>query len=561
MKVKTEKRHFKRYGGASDLALKIKDRTIQGKLLNYSLSGLRVSTEHSYLLQVGETVAVSLKSPQMNCEARIMWMEGNGPGLLLGLLLDRPIKGDLRHFQLADVLAGLYEGQETGILSIRKGDLRKNICIKNGEVVFAGSNLQTERLVDLLLKAGRLSREQYEACIHEFEPSGKKMGTILVERGFITPAELVQYLQYQVEEIIIGAFSLATGEFEFVRAPLTEEIINLRLSLADLIYKGIKRLEDPALVYSHEDLDKKSIIGFSRYPLHLFQRISLSEPDRKILSLVNGTRTVDEIVVYSPVSEAETLKTIYALLGTKIVETRSNPDGSPPVSAEKIVTAGAPGGDFRARIEEMGKKCKEGTYYEILGVDRNTGPDEIAEAYYRLSKEFHPDRHFYLNENCKSALNAIFCRIGIAHSILSNPEQKELYDMELDQMVLRNDEQNNPEIKYFKGGVFSLRSGKIKRAGEFFSKAIELNPNKAEYHYYYGITLLELLEFKKAFHAFSEAQRLDPSNPSVFSELGYLCLRFGFPKRAKNNFEKALSISPDMAKARDGLDQARKMLH
>ncbi len=50
--------------------------------------------------------------------------------------------------------------------------------------------------------------------------------------------------------------------------------------------------------------------------------------------------------------------------------------------------------DVRARIDEMAALARTAPPHELLGVDRAADIKDIRRAYYRLSKEFHPDRYF-----------------------------------------------------------------------------------------------------------------------------------------------------------------------
>ena len=61
-------------------------------------------------------------------------------------------------------------------------------------------------------------------------------------------------------------------------------------------------------------------------------------------------------------------------------------------------------------------------YYEILGVQKTTGVDEIKKAYRKLALEFHPDR----NKN-KDA-EAKFKEISEAYAVLSDSEKRQQYD-------------------------------------------------------------------------------------------------------------------------------------
>lgn len=62
-------------------------------------------------------------------------------------------------------------------------------------------------------------------------------------------------------------------------------------------------------------------------------------------------------------------------------------------------------------------------YYEILGVAKNAGEDEIKKAYRKLAIKYHPDK----NPDNKQAEEK-FKEAAEAYEILSNPEKKQRYD-------------------------------------------------------------------------------------------------------------------------------------
>lgn len=62
-------------------------------------------------------------------------------------------------------------------------------------------------------------------------------------------------------------------------------------------------------------------------------------------------------------------------------------------------------------------------YYEILGVKRDATDDQIKTAYRKLARKFHPD----LNPGDKSAEDR-FKQLQMAYDVLSNPEDRKLYD-------------------------------------------------------------------------------------------------------------------------------------
>jgi hypothetical protein len=129
-------------------------------------------------------------------------------------------------------------------------------------------------------------------------------------------------MKHQVEDIIVGLFNIENGTFEFKEGPIpTNEPITLKVSSANLVYKGIKKINNVALI-------KKicpplsAVLNVSENPMTIFKSITLDNYDRQILSCVDGINTLKKILSLSPSKNIETRKTIATLMSIGLIHVK-----------------------------------------------------------------------------------------------------------------------------------------------------------------------------------------------------------------------------------------------
>ncbi|XP_055970099.1 dnaJ homolog subfamily B member 14 [Sorex fumeus] len=100
-------------------------------------------------------------------------------------------------------------------------------------------------------------------------------------------------------------------------------------------------------------------------------------------------------------------------------------DPSRPRGAEDSGPSGAEGGKGYTKDQVDGvlsiNKCRN--YYEVLGVTKDAGEEDLKRAYRKLALKFHPDKN-----HAPGATDA-FKKIGNAYAVLSNPEKRKQYDL------------------------------------------------------------------------------------------------------------------------------------
>ncbi|HEX9021899.1 MAG TPA: DUF4388 domain-containing protein [Nitrospirota bacterium] len=163
--------------------------------------------------------------------------------------MSNPHSGNIRNTPLSDVLERLRRGKATGTLTVRSSsnDIVKSLSIVDGQIVFASSTDIRDRLGEILVRSGKLTREKLDHALQLYRDNAglKKFGAILVENEFVHPKDLFSSLKTQVKDVIYSLFLWSEGDYSF-EARLSSEIIHLQLDFQELIAEIIQRIKKEA---------------------------------------------------------------------------------------------------------------------------------------------------------------------------------------------------------------------------------------------------------------------------------------------------------------------------
>jgi hypothetical protein len=259
------------------------------------------------------------------------------------------LEGTLKDFSLADIFQLIGLQRKTGVLTLRGGDDTVTVTFLDGKVVGADSlNRRLEnRLGTVLIKTGTLTNDQLNRALEIQRETLQRLGFILTHYGIISSAALKQAIQLQILQIVYRLFRWKDGDYHFSQEttieydrdnvdPIAAEsilmegarmmdewpIIEKRIRSYDMVFRKKASESEIVVVGADEadevDFDSDSTSARKRKPAG--DKIRISEEEKAVFDLVDGTRTVGDIVEVSRLAEFDTNKALYELLTRDLIE-------------------------------------------------------------------------------------------------------------------------------------------------------------------------------------------------------------------------------------------------
>ena len=306
----------------------------------------------------------------------------------------QPPHGRLEAAALPRIVRDLWRAEATGILHLWNKDASKRIMFNRGDIVFAGTNQENERLGERLIRAGKIKRSVLDLSFRVMERSKERFGKTVVDLGWVSPMEMQRALAAQIKDIIYSVFTWYQGDyrFEVSQEPVSDDLA-LELHTAEVIYEGACRVSDFAAIRVGVGSWKSSLVLADGKRLG----IPVTQDDGYILSRVDGIASIGDIVATSPLGEEETLRRIYALLLAGVVEIGDPEKRAHEVTVVTVVEEPTVTEDerrFRDAVLARHAALEFGNYYDRLGVDLDASAKKVRAAYEEVIASLEPTAAF-----------------------------------------------------------------------------------------------------------------------------------------------------------------------
>jgi tetratricopeptide (TPR) repeat protein len=161
----------------------------------------------------------------------------------------------------------------------------------------------------------------------------------------------------------------------------------------------------------------------------------ISAQEAFIHSCIDGVLNVNDIADLTVLASAEVFASIERLVSLKVVEWVAPKASRAPPQTELVEDVDIDGA-LQERIIQAFHRSDKLNHYELLGVPMDADRGEIRNAYFALSKVFHPDAYYGKHlGSFKPKMETLFRQVTDAYEAVGRTKKREAYDRYLKQSI------------------------------------------------------------------------------------------------------------------------------
>jgi len=423
-----------------------------------------------------------------------------------------PLRGRIEEHSLPTVLRALLREGRDGCLTVSRAAIIRRLYLRGGMITYGSSNEPIDRLGEILIAQGKLSRADHKRYWSESHAGNRLLGITLVVNGRITLHDLYQGVTAQVVTILDRLQKWRKGDYEFEegREPSPGSVL----------------LCIPLALYLKPDAVKPAKAPRAR-------KVPAAAPD--------------------PGSPPPWIAENRAEQELEVCE--GEPPGAPAIdrgTAQELENIG----EISFLSQELRNRLGQPAHV-VLGVAPDAEHLVVQAAHHRIAKVLHPER---MPKGCSPDLEReaveIYREVTAAAQAMEEGLRRKTAAAPA-AVSPRRAGQPPPEEeqarRFFSQGRDWIAKRNYWQAADALRQAVRLKPGDAVYRQYLGLALMQTKRLHEAEEHLVEATRLEPVNPSHFVNLGRIYRGGRLYKKAREAFERALRIDPRDDHAREEL--------
>lgn len=488
------------------------------------------------------------------------------------------IKGSLKEASLADVCQLLAMGQKTGCLSVTDRSRFGQIFYDRGRITYATIINRRDRLGDLLVRDEEITRDRLEEVIAaQGENPDRRLGELLLERGWLDQETLQRYIRIQIEEAVYYLFTWTRGSFFFEvgQTPDQGEILT-SLNPESLLLEGARRVDEWSII--EKKIPSLDLIFEVEQDRLAASKVELTETQQQILPYLDGAHSIEELADEVGVPEFDVGKALYGLIHAgfayRVGQRTAREEEVREADVDEARNLGVAfyrtgmlddaSREFRRVLDLRPHDITARNYLALVslrqghfteGVRRlqtlleQTGPRlgpflNLSYALRRLGR--YGDAIRVLEEAESLRPDRPETALAKAATYMQS-EQLEQAGASLEEYRRLLEPQDLPVPQYYHiGTLLAGRSGRVKEADALAEEALGAHPASAPLLQVAGVVAEQQGDMAEAQRFYRQALEEDPELAQTHKDLGDIAYRRGLHDEALEHFQRAAGLAPEL---------------
>jgi tetratricopeptide (TPR) repeat protein len=433
--------------------------------------------------------------------------------------------------------------RSTGRLEARSTSALREVFFREGRIVGIRTSVESERLGELLMRVGRITRQHFEdASI--FVRKGIRIGQILAELRILDRAEIDPMLRLQATEVACAILGDSRADVRFEETRDLFTTLETSLSVPDVILEAARRIGSP----------RRALEAFGWHRVlrpvdssRMVECTGLTPEDAYLLSRFHGGSTVEGALSAAGIDEEKALRSAVGLIESGLLEVEDDEQ----VKKQKAV---------RDDVHRMFELLKTKDPWRALDLPGDVGIETARAAFRDAVRKYHPDRYQGVSDLCFQEELASVCEsftnaftalstalklrgsaardsaIALSSTAVETPKVEPPPRPPQPAQTTKNEAPPScdPEL-YFKEAKRAMESRDYFRAIELLRVSVQTRGDHAPYHFLLAEALSKNPRWRhEAEKSYQRAIELDPYRIEYYAGLRRLYEGAGLHRRAEN---------------------------